>query len=135
MSRKLGRHGIEPRARIDDALHLDEELVTVEEPHRLELLERENPFLSIGQQRLLGTFGRMRAHLARPFDVAQGASALAASATETRIAIIKSSRGSKHRRQPRCVGSAEVFLQPAGFGTAFVAGPSLARAINRCADR
>jgi hypothetical protein len=126
MSRKLGRREIKPRLRIGDGLHLGDELVRVENPHLTELLERVNAFLAIGQQRLLGTFGRIGSHIARWFAVAQCASAAAASATETRIAIIRSSRGSRHRRQPRCVGSAEVLLQPGGLGTDLSRGDSQA---------
>jgi hypothetical protein len=139
LSRKLGRRRIEPRLRVGDALHLGDELVAIEDHDRMELLERENAFLAIGRPRLLGTFGRICSHVARPFEVAQRASAPTAHATETPIAIIRSSRGSRHRRQPRCVGSAEVLLQPAGLGTDLSRGDSqappavsLRRSLRRC---
>jgi hypothetical protein len=60
MSRKLARSGIKRRLRIGDALHLGEELVTVEDPNRMELLERANALLSIGRRRLQGRLGRIR---------------------------------------------------------------------------
>lgn len=60
MSRKLRRPGIEPRLGIGDGLHLCDELVTVEDPHRMELLERESAFLAIRQRRLLQSFGPIR---------------------------------------------------------------------------
>jgi hypothetical protein len=52
-SGRLGRHGIERRLPIGDALHLGDELVAIEDPHRMELLEREDAFPAIGQRRLL----------------------------------------------------------------------------------
>jgi hypothetical protein len=60
MSRKLGRAGIERRLGIGEALQLGDELVTMEDPNRMELLERESAFLAIGQRRLLGACGRIR---------------------------------------------------------------------------
>jgi hypothetical protein len=125
-SGRLGQHGIERPLPIGDALHLGDELVTIEDPYRMELLKREDAFLPIGQRRLLGAFGRIRSHVARPFEGANGASARAASASETRITVIRSSCGSKHRRQPKCLGSAEVVLQPAGLGKDLSRGDSQA---------
>jgi len=47
VSRRLGRRGIEIRLRLGEALHLGGELVILENPHRMELLDREDAFLAI----------------------------------------------------------------------------------------
>jgi len=71
---------IERRLRCGDARYLDDELVTIEDRHLMELLKRKDAFPTLGRRVLLGTFGRIAIH---SHQVLQG---------------------SKHQSQPRSLG-------------------------------
>jgi len=102
---------IERRLRCGDARYLDDELVTIEDRHLMELLKRKDAFPTLGRRVLLGTFGRIAIHSHQ---------VLLRLETSEPTAVL---------------GSAEVALQPAGVGTDLSRGDSQAPPVNRCAGR